>query len=173
MGLFLSAFPLLLNFPFPHFVNLLSLILMRESPCYPIKRIFTDAFWCDDGSWIGKVTLQCENRPPQASCRSRFVLSSSCLPAPCFRSSTTGSVGVASSSASSFGSVSDKVDERRDNYVRKQFCSTDYNKKTAFWHSSVSPGSWPLVGIISLQGRASGVIECWYTRAERQPTNTK
>ena len=49
-----------------------------------------------------------------------FILSLSCLPAPCFRSSTTGSVGVASSSASSFGSESEK---KQNIYVRKEFKS--------------------------------------------------
>lgn len=31
--------------------------------------------------------------------------------------------------------------------------------------------SWllPLSGMTSLQGRAKGVMECWYTSAERQP----
>lgn len=28
-----------------------------------------------------------------------------------------------------------------------------------------------LLGIISLQGRARGVIECWYTRADRHPAH--
>lgn len=34
---------------------------------------------------------------------------------------------------------------------------------------SIWPWVLPRSGMTSLQGRAKGMMECWYTRAERQP----
>lgn len=98
-------------------------------------------------------------------------------PAPCFNKSMVELVGVASSKASSFGSVHKKVrheDKKDSQWLRK------INKNGIYWEEVSTTGhrNWvtivfsPLVGIISLHGRARGVMACWYTRADRHPVNT-
>lgn len=85
-------------------------------------------------------------------------------PAPCLRRSVAELVADAESFFSSMGS-------RRHGMVTGAPCLETYPLPTGCGDRCNTFCSWPLPrsGMTSLQGRAKGVMECWYTSAERQP----
>lgn len=87
------------------------------------------------------------------------------LPAPCFSRSASGFT-VATSAAPSMRSAN----QSQSTSAMRRHVGPDRRRCYATVQTfTCTCRHRPAVGMSSLQGRASGVMACWYTKADRQP----